>query len=115
MVIRKKTYISGKITGLEERMVRGHFNKAETELVVHNGIDPDYIFNPYSLSVKFPGFGYEDFMRIDMAALECCEQIYMLDNWEDSPGAKRELGYAKKLGLDIMWESEEVEKRKQGR
>jgi hypothetical protein len=39
----------------------------------------------------------------------------MLDNWEDSPGAKRELEYAKKLGLDIMWESEEVEKRKQRR
>lgn len=57
----------------------------------------------------------KDFMRIDMAALECCEQIYMLDNWEDSPGAKRELEYAKKLGLDIMWESEEVEKRKQRR
>lgn len=115
MVIRKKTYISGKITGLEERMVRGHFNMAVTDLVVHNRIDPDYIVNPYSMACKFPGFDYEDFMHIDMAILECCEQIYMLDNWEDSPGAKRELEYAKKLGLDIMWESEEVKKRKQGR
>jgi hypothetical protein len=32
----------------------------------------------------------------------------MLKNWEDSEGAKKELEEAKDLGLEIMYEGEEI-------
>ena len=46
-------------------------------------------------------------MRVDLAVLSICDAIYMLNNWEDSAGAKRELAEAQRLGLDIYYEPEE--------
>ena len=40
----------------------------------------------------------------DLAILERCDAIYMLDNWKTSVGAMAEFELAKKLGLEIYYE-----------
>jgi hypothetical protein len=49
---------------------------------------------------------YEDYMRIDQEWLGCCEALLYIG---PSPGADRELAYARQLGLKVYFTVEEVE------
>ena len=49
------------------------------------------------------GFDYEDYTKICFAMIDVCDAVYMLDNWQDSPGAMREHEYARHTGKAIMY------------
>lgn len=91
----KKVYIAGKINGLEN--YREVFAEAEKELTEQGCI----CMNP---SVLGEGFNYEVYMPICLAMLEACDTIYMINNWNDSRGAKLEHEYAKLQGKKIVYE-----------
>lgn len=97
-----KIYIAGKITGLKPYVYSskfGHrYNKLKEE--GHKVINPLRIAN----TLIAEGFEYEDIMRHCFASIDCCDAIYMLKGWEDSPGATREHEYAKKLGKEVIYE-----------
>jgi hypothetical protein len=40
----------------------------------------------------------------DLEILARCDAIYVLNNWEDSKGAKLELQHARRLGLEVLFE-----------
>ena len=92
-----KIYIAGKITGNPD--YKTHFAKAEKELIKKRHT----VMNPTCMPL---GFGYEDYMRICFVMIDVCDAVYMLNNWEDSPGAIREYEYAK--GKEIMFEGVEA-------
>lgn len=106
-----KVYISGKIG--EEVLsdaTREKFAKAEEYL---RGWDFE-VFNPTTsglgeraeeLARQNGTDFYTEIMKLDLAELEWCDAIYMLTDWTDSPGAKRELSQAKELGLAIWHEN----------
>jgi hypothetical protein len=48
---------------------------------------------------------YEMYWPINKAMLDGADTIYMLDGWEDSKGARKELFYAIKIGLPVMFEN----------
>lgn len=100
-----KIYISGKITGLHPRDYRGKFKAAAFRLREqgHTVVDPSRI-DVYKLT-------YAQYMAVDTTLLGFCDAIYMLDNWEDSPGAKMEKEYAEGLGLKIMYEKEQRDEK----
>jgi hypothetical protein len=50
-----------------------------------------------------PNASYEDFMREDFKAIGGCTHIALLEDWESSPGARRERAEAERLGLEIMF------------
>lgn len=52
------------------------------------------------------GFDYEDYMKIDLAALSTCDAILLMDNWIHSPGAIREKNTAEKMGIEIINEED---------
>jgi len=106
-----RVYISGKI-GEEvlSEATREKFAKAEREL---REWDFD-VFNPTTSGLgakaeelaKVNGTDfYTEIMNLDLAELAWCDAIYMLTDWTDSPGAKREYTEASKLGLAIWYES----------
>lgn len=97
-------YISGKISGLKPLQAIGKFNKAANELAVHHNFNPTHIINPMSLDDDFPAFERQHFMKLDLDLVEIADYIYMLDNWRDSDGAKKELAHAKALNKKIMYE-----------
>ena len=112
MIIKGRVYISGKMSGMDEQQSKARFRVAENELAVHYGVPMDLIYNPWVLDYIMPGADYEEYMTVDMAVLETCSAVYMLNNWQDSPGAKREHERAKELGLDIWYEQERTEQCK---
>lgn len=96
-----KIYISGKISGLQKRDYRGKFKAAANRLRMqgHTVVDPSRL-DVYDLT-------YAQCMAIDTTLLSFCDGIYMLDNWQDSNGAKLEKEYAESLGLVIIYEEED--------
>lgn len=102
-----KIYISGKITGLHKRDYRGKFKAAANRLrdQGHTVVDPSRL-DVYDLT-------YAQYMAIDTTLLSFCDGIYMLDNWQDSNGAKLEKEYAESLGLKVLYESEERDEKEE--
>lgn len=88
-----KVYLSGKITG--DVGYRQKFEAVQNELTSYGYV----VFNP---AVLPDGFEYEDYMSLDLLILSRCDAIYLLRDWKNSPGAKRELEEAKRLGLQIL-------------
>ena len=99
----KRIYISGKMTGLDPEEIRGNFALAKKELR-----DQGYI--PISpTGIKYGDkLSWEEYMYLDEALIKICDGIYMLTNWEDSPGARHEVKYARALGKKVMFQKDHV-------
>jgi hypothetical protein len=92
-----KVYLSGKITG--DSNYRQKFSSMEKELLSYGYV----VFNP---AVLPDGFEYEDYMDLDLLILSRCDAIFLMRDWRNSPGAKREYEEAKRLGLRILTEAD---------
>jgi len=92
-----KVYLSGKITGDSNH--RQKFSSMEKELLSYGYV----VFNP---AVLPDGFEYEDYMDLDLLILSRCDAIFLMRDWRNSPGAKREYEEAKRLGLRILTEAD---------
>ena len=84
----KRVYISGKITGLEEKEYTKNFDDAFWEVyesrLVHGGWE---CVNPLTI---YPLFGIKKwwaFMTMDLLWLRKCTHIVLMKNWTDSKGA----------------------------
>ena len=98
-----KVYISGPITGVDNFLE--NFNNAELYLKNH-GCE---VVNPAKINQNMPAdTTYEEYMKIDLAMLDMCDAIYMLNGWQDSKGANREFGYAWAKGITLMHEAIET-------
>ena len=60
------------------------------------------VLNPAIIPI---GFNQEEYMHIDYAMIDVSDALYMLDDWEDSKGAKLEKEYALKKGKKIFFEN----------
>lgn len=94
-----KIYISGKITGLDIAVAEDLFEAAENKLK-SAGMEP---VNPCKILPYDPKHTWEDYMVEDVRALFKCNAILMLDNWQDSRGARVEHAIAKELGLKVFY------------
>ena len=90
-----KIYLSGKITGDPD--YKAKFAKAEQ--ITKERIENCVIINP---SIMPEGLTQADYMRISLAMLDSCDTVLLLDNWQDSEGAKVEKVYADKVGKNVM-------------
>lgn len=90
-------YISGAITGTTDYEER--FKAAEQQLRGHN------VINPAAISALLPkDMPWSAYMEVMLPLLKYCDAIYLLKGWHQSSGARIELEYAIKLGLDVMEE-----------
>ena len=92
-----KVYLSGKITG--DTNYREKFSSMTDELLFYGYT----VFNP---AVLPDGFEYEDYMSLDLQMLSKCDAIFLLRDWKNSSGAKREYEEANRLGLKILTEED---------
>lgn len=97
--MNKKTYISGKITGLPLSEARELFNQA-SEFVKTMGLIP---VNPMDLSPFIEGKTWSEYMLEDIKLLLGCENIFMIPNWRESKGARIEHAIAEELNLFIIY------------
>ena len=93
-----KIYISGQITGLELEEAKVLFEEAEI-LLLERGYIP---INPMKLNPHTDGKTWKEYMLDDLDALFDCEAIYLLDNWQESKGARIEYQIAKEMDMVIL-------------
>ena len=100
-----KIYVAGKITGDLPYHYKYKFGYAASNLRKEG----HKVISPVELNAALEKdlFDYEDMMTMCFAAIDVCEAVYMLMDWENSPGAKREHEYALKLGKKIMYQAAE--------
>lgn len=108
-------YISGKMRGLKKQTYEAHFRKAVNELIIMHGVHPSRIINPCYIGNALKAFHDDDILRLDLIILERCNAIYMLNNWEDSRGAKAEKQKAEELGLKIYYEPQQTSEPKRSK
>lgn len=95
-------YISGQITGLELKEAKANFDKAEV-LLLEKGYKP---LNPMKVNPPLSGKCWKEYMLEDIAQLFTCEGIFLLDNWQDSKGARIEHFIAQEMGMMILTEKD---------
>ena len=95
-----KIFISGKITGLPREEVVEKFAKAQAELEALGYT----VLNPTILPPE--GFEHSDYMHICKAMIDCCEAVFLLQNWQNSRGARQEKIYAENAGKKILFEAQ---------
>jgi hypothetical protein len=100
--VKKKVYISGKITGIETE-AETLFQKAEDQLV-KLGFEP---VNPMKLNHQHD-LSWHSYMKEDIKALCDCDAICMLKNWKDSKGAIIEHMLAIQLGIEPIYMLDDV-------
>lgn len=93
-----KIYISGGIS--KDLNFKKKFRIAEEKL-----LDKGHaVINPAIMPI---GFSQEEYMHVDLAMLDICDGVYLLNNWESSKGANIEYEYAKKNNKYIFFEEVE--------
>lgn len=99
-----KIYIAGKITGTDDYMKR--FDEAE-RFLNENGYE-GRVINPAKVSAELPSesMEYRDYVDIGLAMLKTCDEIFMLDGWEESLGASLELQYALTMGYKVHYQND---------
>lgn len=65
------------------------------------------VINPMKLPHK-EGASWEDYMVVDLEALDKCDTIYMLPCWQRSHGARLEHAYAKYYNKRIIYEDKNI-------
>ena len=99
-----RVYISGGITNVPDYRIR--FAEAKTLLLIR-GYE---VVNPATVCESLPtSFTHEQYMKVCMALLECCDTIYMLNGWGKSKGAQAECEWALFHGLKILTEDKDGE------
>ena len=102
---KKPVYISGKITGLKPKDYLTRFYHAQLKLQ-DEGFE---VINPAVTQATMPPCTtYDQFMQMSMLELSFCGSIYMLSNWKESKGAKKEHHYAVVHGYSIRYEEDEI-------
>lgn len=94
-----KIYIAGKITGEDPCEVNAKFCKVEQDLFQKGHI----ALNP---TVLPQGLAYEEYMHICFAMLDACDGIYLLSDWVNSLGAKREFRVAVEKHKSIFFDGD---------
>ena len=96
-------YIAGKIGGLDEEQYTAKFNQAKQE-VIQMGFTP---VNPLELPHRH-NRTWNDYMKEDLRELTKCDFIYVIRNWRDSNGAKVEVETAVNLGINVIFQENNV-------
>jgi len=97
-----RIYISGKITGLDIDYASMLFENASRYLKEKYNCE---VINPMKEIPYKKGKTWEQYMIDDINLLFGCDSIFMLDNWEDSKGARVECSIAKELSKTILFQS----------
>ncbi|HCB1653315.1 TPA: DUF4406 domain-containing protein [Citrobacter farmeri] len=96
----KKIYIAGPMTGYKD------FNRpAFKAFAIKLSLDGNIVLNP---AVLPDGLKDREYMDICCAMLRCSDAIFMLRGWQQSDGARAEYLLAKKIGLEIITEFQDV-------
>ena len=85
----RRIYISGPITGTTDYKQRFE----ETEKKLKETFPDADIVNPVKITESLEHFTHDEYLKVCIEALSCCNMIFLMRGWENSEGAKEELQY----------------------
>jgi hypothetical protein len=88
--VLRRIYISGPITGTTDYKQRFE----ETERKLKETFPDADIVNPVKITESLVHFTHDEYLRVCIAALSCCNIIYIMKGWKHSAGACEEVKYA---------------------
>ena len=88
-------YLSGPMTGIKYK----NYPRFEEVACLLRGMG-HIVANPADNKPKPPT--YENYMRMDLAHVEQCEVVVLLEGWISSPGARDEVAHAVHHGKELM-------------
>lgn len=91
-------YVAGPMTGLPDHNYPA-FAAAQSRLEAEGY----RVRSPHRIG-KHECWAWEDYMRRAIAIMIRCDQVYMLQGWETSRGARLEYQIATALGMPILYE-----------
>ena len=94
-----KIYIAGKITNTELTACKEKFAFME-EVLRSLGVIP---VNPFKLGCQ-DHWSFEQCKPFNFKAIRQCDAIFMLNDYQDSPGSLQELQEAKRLKLELYYQ-----------
>jgi len=98
-----KIYIAGKISGITKEQYTANFKSAEIQLRASGRIP----VNPCDFGI--PDIATSEFaLKICLPILKQCSHIYLLDNWNDSPGAVIERQFAIDNGIEVTYQNRQT-------
>lgn len=92
---KKRIYLCGKITGMAWGTARAKF-----EAVEKNFEKEFEVVNPIKLC--YPETDWHKCMNKDFSELITCDAIYVMNNWQQSKGARIEVAVAQELMPENM-------------
>ena len=99
-----RIYIAGKITDYGNAMLN---NIHKFFIMDRQLIDIGFAtYNPgkdFLGGVMFGDYTYDMYFENNIEFMKVCDGIIMLDNWEESAGAKREMELARELNIPIFF------------
>lgn len=107
-----KAYIAGRIQGEDPEVVRSQFSQKQKELEAL-GYE---VINPFlrimSVNIARTGLGMEplkddlnrkEIMGICLYDISQCDELHLLPDWAESPGAVMECDFADKMNMKIVY------------
>lgn len=88
-IMKPRIYIAGPITGTSDYESRFR----DYEASIRDWMPDAEVVNPVRITEPIQNFSHEEIMRVCIAALSCCNMIFLMRGWENSEGAKEELQY----------------------
>lgn len=100
-----KIYISGAISGL--RLADAKNNFEAMEIILRNaGHEP---INPIKVGLpEGQEYTWTEYMLADLPYVFECDAIYMLNNWEQSTGARIERNICVEMGKPVYYQASNV-------
>jgi hypothetical protein len=110
----KVIYISGKYTGHTPEETNANIQKAR--LMAAKVWELGYTcLCPHTNTMNFEEIckcSYDDYLNGDLTLLNLCNGILLLDNYEDSNGAKIELDFARQREMRVFYSFDELKQAK---
>lgn len=108
---RPTVYVSGKFTGVSNDEERANIKLAcqfgaQLWQLGFAAYTPHTNCMMLTETSKKLGVAYEDHLDFDLWLLTMFDAIYMLPNWEDSPGAIREKALASSMKIPVFYSIE---------
>lgn len=96
--MKKKIYLSGKITDLPMEEVQAKFEQAENHFI-KQGYD---VVNPLKLDDNHDK-SWASYMIVCLHALIPCDEVAALHDHYASPGALIEIAFAQRMNKPVHW------------
>jgi len=98
--MKTKVYIAGKYndTNIIKCLANIKLGIRATVMAIHDGYIPFCPFLDFD-----PDLTRQEYQAYSMEWLYSCEEIWLLPNWNDSPGSIAEKETAEKLGIKIVY------------